>query len=479
MQDLPFALEFPGDLPWINAEQPPDLAGRVAMIVFWNSACVHSRHLVATVGRELRRNRGRAVVAVGVHTPAFPAHRGAPAVARTVRERDIEFAVLVDDDRRLWEAYGCEVVPSLVLVDPVGQVRYRGGGEVVDDGQLSDVIDALYDEAALDGHLSSPPPMRAMADVPSSEPVLAAPTKLAVDSQRRWLWIADTAHHRLIALDHESGEVQLVAGTGQPGAEDGALSSASFCEPRGMAVCDDTLYVADAGQHLVRAISLIDEEVRTVLGQGRRVVDLHGGATGHDQGLASPWDLAMHEDELYIAMAGAHQVWTMDPHTMVAVPVAGHGRPSLDDGDPLVSGFAQPSGLAAAAGIVAVVDAQSSAVRLIDVHHSHVETAVGKGLGEFGDVDGSRSAARLQYPTDIAPVGDDWIVADTYNHAIKRLRTNDAELETIVGAAAGLCWPEGVAVDGETLFVADTGHDRILRVDLPSGAIEELALIGL
>ena len=479
MHEHSFALEMPADLPWVNAAGPPDLSGQVVMLVFWSSACVHSRHLIATVDRELRRDRARAVAAVGVHTPTFDAQRGEAHVARVVRERGVDFPVLVDDERALWRGYGCSAVPTLILIDPIGQVRYLGGGEVVDEERLSAVIDALHDEAAVDGHLGAPPAPPAGADPWPRDSALAAPTKLAIDPYRRWLWIADTARHRLIAADSLTGDVQLVAGTGSAGADDGALSSASFCHPRGMAVWDDTLFVADAGQHLVRAISLLDEQVRTVLGHGRRAVDAHGGGTSTDQGLASPWDVAMHEDELFIAMAGAHQVWSMDPHTQVACSYAGHGRPALDDGEPIASGFAQPSGLACAVGTVAVVDAQSSAVRLVDVHHSEVETVVGGGLGDHGDRVGPFASARLQHPTDVAALGDDWVIADTYNDAVKRLRMDTGEVEAILGPADGLRAPEGVVVDGDTMFVADTGNDRILRVDLSSGAAQEFAVRGL
>lgn len=482
MDDLSFAPEFADDLVWVNAEGPirlgRELSGHVVVLAFWNASDVHSRHLLATLMREARRNADRAIAVLAVHAPKFAAHRGAAAVQETADQRGIEFPIAVDDDLRVWHAFSCRAWPTLVLIDPVGQMRFRGSGEVEGE-RLERVVDALYREAQQDGHLSEPVSLPRPARPSPAGGVLASPTKLAVDAARRWLWIADTGHHRVIAADMASGEVQLVAGTGRRGRVDGALTSAAFCEPRGLAVDADTVWVADTGQHLVRAISIHEEEVRTVLGQGRRVADLHGGGFGEDQGLASPWDLCLHQGELYIAMAGVHQVWSLDPHTDIAVAFVGTGRPDLHDGDPPIASLAQPSGLAAAGPYLCIADAQSSAVRLVDLHQSHVATAIGVGLREFGDVDGPWSGARLQYPTDVAACGGDWIVADTYNDKVKRMRTSTREIETVVGADAGLAAPEGVAVHGSTLFVADTGHHRILRVDLDSGECEELALRGL
>jgi DNA-binding beta-propeller fold protein YncE len=78
--------------------------------------------------------------------------------------------------------------------------------------------------------------------------------------------VADAGNHviRRITL---SGEVTTFAGTGEPGTVDGPVDEARFNRPVGLALdAAGTIYVACADGHVIRAIA--DGEVRTVAGSG-------------------------------------------------------------------------------------------------------------------------------------------------------------------------------------------------------------------
>ena len=71
---------------------------------------------------------------------------------------------------------------------------------------------------------------------------------------------------------------------------------------------------------------------------------------------------------------------------------------------------------------------------------------------------------------DVAPDGT-LIVADKYSHAIKVIAEDGRLLGTIGGAGAGrgagkFRTPEGVALRGDTLWLADSGNGRITRYRL-------------
>jgi DNA-binding beta-propeller fold protein YncE len=134
----------------------------------------------------------------------------------------------------------------------------------------------------------------------------------------------------------------------------------------------------------------------------------------------SPWDLALIEPQLYIAMAGSHQVWVMNIETMEAQLFAGSGREDIIDGPRLDAAMAQPSGLATDGRTLYVVDSETSSIRAIDLSvRGHIRTIIGEGLFEFGDQDGTGPHVRLQYPLGVALHQDHLYVADTYNHKIK------------------------------------------------------------
>ena len=65
-------------------------------------------------------------------------------------------------------------------------------------------------------------------------------------------------------------------------------------------------------------------------------------------------------------------------------------------------------------------------------------------------------------------------MADTGNHKL-RLVTDD-RVETLLGPDSGLRRPEGVTVVGETVYVASTGTDQVLRCSLDGSDCEEFVV---
>ena len=125
--------------------------------------------------------------------------------------------------------------------------------------------------------------------------------------------------------------------------------------------------------------------------------------------------------QLYITMAGPHQIWKMDLDKREISTFAGSGREARKDGPLLEAGFAQPSGIASDGKRLYVADSESNIIRAIDIASGEVETLVGGDLFEFGDTDGTGDDVRLQHPLGVLAVGDKILIADTYNHKIKEL----------------------------------------------------------
>ena len=89
-------------------------------------------------------------------------------------------------------------------------------------------------------------------------------------------------------------------------ATNGAFDRATFRTPQGLALSADgaTLFVADTGNHLIRAIDLNARTVKTAAGTGQQARGPSDGGAASSTSLSSPWDLAMHGPLLFIAMAG-------------------------------------------------------------------------------------------------------------------------------------------------------------------------------
>ena len=136
-------------------------------------------------------------------------------------------------------------------------------------------------------------------------------------------------------------------GSGERGAADGAFAKASFYRPQGMALRRRVAvsYVADTENHLIRRVDLKTKTVETVAGTGQQSREYFRKGPARTIALSSPWDLQLVGRQLYIAMAGPHQIWKLDLDKQEVSTFAGSGREARQDGPLLEAGFAQPSGI--------------------------------------------------------------------------------------------------------------------------------------
>lgn len=379
--------------------------------------------------------------------------------------------IVNDRQFRVWRAYAVRAWPTLVAIDPRGAVVGMHAGEFSAD-DVAPFVERVIGEARVAGTLVEEP-LHFDADAPVNAPgMLAYPGKVAVDGRR--IAIADSGHHRVLvgALDDTGRRMRVERTIGGPDDRDG--SALSFTNPQGLAFDGDSLIVADAGSHTIRALSLVTGDVRTLAGTGAQLRtrrDLDAGA------LSSPWDIALAGDTLYVAMAGRHQLWTMRRSGGAAAPFAGSGAEELHDGPPGTAALAQPMGLCADEQSLYFVDAESSAVRAADCDpRGSVRTITGTGLFDFGDVDGAGDDVRMQHQQAIARVPDGrLLVCDSYNDALKWVDPAARRATTWI---RGLHEPSGLALGDGVVYVADTNAHRVAVVDMQTGEVGALEIAG-
>ncbi|MEZ5963299.1 MAG: redoxin domain-containing protein [Planctomycetota bacterium] len=466
MSPLEHAPDLLGATAWHNVDRPVDLrhdlAGRVVLLLFFAPGCVHSQHALASMAWLDARFQTRPLAVIGVATPRFPADAWLDDVVHAL---GVRFPIAVDAERSVFDAYGCGAWPTLVLVDGTGRVRFHGGGEP-DARAVIDATKTLLAEVEYAGY-GSMAPGAVRVDASLSPQSLAQPSGVAVDAARDLLWIADTGHHRLLAVACDTGAVCHVIG-GMPGAGDGGVADASLHVPRGLCfdVERDRLVVADTGNHLLRAVDA-NAGVTTILGTGARAYDRYGGASGVGQGLASPWGVAASPGDLVVAMSGLHQAWTMAVDDGIATARVGTGFAGSTDGVAAHARLSEPHAVAVRGELVAIADTGSHALRLWDRAADAVRTLIG---GEPGDVDGELAQARLCAPSGLAFHGEDLLLADTGNGKLKRVDRDWRHIRTL-DLGEHLQRPTAVVVREDRAFVADSARNRIVVVDL----IEETA----
>jgi len=479
------APDFPADLDWINTTGPitmADLRGKIVLLDFWTYGCINCIHIIPDLKR-LETEYADQLVIIGVHSAKFENEGQTENIRRIVRRYEVEHPVVNDNDFVIWQTYGVQAWPTVMLIDPFGKVVGKLSGEQV-YSRLQPIIDVMANEYGAAGAITAAPLPQWQSELASMEnTLLRFPGKVLADPAGNRLFISDSNHNRIVVAALDTYEVLDVIGAGDDGLVDGDFATALFFRPQGLALVGSTLYVADTENHTIRAVDLDARTVTTIAGTGEQGLDPTASGPGPEVALNSPWDLVAHDGKLYIAMAGPHQLWVFDIASGEVGAYAGSGREGLIDGKLSEAALAQPSGIDTDGTVLYFTDPEASAIRTADLNpDGEVKTIVGTGLFDFGDQDGEGDEVLLQHPLGVTVADDGYLyIADTYNSKIKRIDPATRESLTFVGIGEeGLVdgtdgvqfyEPGGIDFANGKLYIADTNNNVIRVVDLASKTV--------
>ncbi len=517
------APEFPKDLQWLNTSKPltkADLKGKFVLLDFWTYCCINCMHILPEL-KKLEKEFPNQLVVIGVHSAKFDTEKDADNIREAMMRYEIEHPVVNDAEHGIWDSYGVSSWPTILMIDPEGVAVWGRGGEFKAE-QVREILNAAIPYYRAKKLLNEKPfPLIKLEAASEDTTPLRFPGKILADEAGERLFITDSNHNRIVITTLD-GKLLDTIGSGQMGRNDGDFKTASFDHPQGCALDGETLYVADTENHLLRKVDLQTKTVTTIAGTGEQAKHPWPGLDAFEAAgagaklpvrwigppattaLNSPWALWVHEGNLYIAMAGPHQIWKMPLDMKEIGPYAGNGREDIVDGRLLprqpyaggFSSFAQPSGLSSDGTWLYVADSEGSSIRAVPFDTKggkQVKTIVGSDtkeygrLFDFGDVDGPRAKAKLQHCLEVVYLDGKIYVADTYNHKIKVVDAKNGETKTISGTGkagtaddpAQFHEPAGLAHAKGILYVADTNNHLIRTIDLATGKVATLKIAGL
>lgn len=442
---------------WINAKRPltvNDMKGRLVLLDFWTYGCVNCMQVVPDL-EQLEKMFGDRLLIIGVHSAKFKGEQGNDRILDAARRFGLKHPVINDSDYAIWKSYNVSAWPTLILLGTGGSELNRYVGEGHLESLKTDI--ARHVDTA-----TNAAPVSALIDNQNEKGTLSFPARLAAGSDDSIL-IADSGHHRILWINPD-GKIKYIIGSGARGLKDGTFKTAQFNRPRGLTVWENTLYVADTDNHAIRKIDLRKQTVTTLAGHGQK------------GDIASPWDLEIIDDgkNIAVAMAGNHQLWTASTRTGHLSQYAGTGAEGLDDGRISKATLAQPSGLSYQTPDLFFVDAESSALRVLE--DGNIKTLIGTGLFDFGKIDGTYPTARLQHPQGLAASNEALYIADTYNDAIRVYDRTTKTLSTLELPADSLKEPGDVLLIGRKLWIADTNHNTVKIYDLDTETLAPLSI---
>jgi sugar lactone lactonase YvrE len=270
----------------------------------------------------------------------------------------------------------------------------------------------------------------------TSGPAFDTPSGIAISAQG--LIVSDTGNHVVRRINPDGSTITIAGAFGQPGFDDGLGAAARFDSPLGLAVATNgVIYVADCGNHTVRAISA-DNVVTTLAGSAGA-----WGATdasGNSARFNGPIGLALDsQGNLFVSDSNNHLIRKITPARDVTTFAGSQLENGFADGDGHNAKFFQPAELAFDAhGNLYVADSMNHAIRRISAD-GKVSTVAGFTKTPGAD-DGDNQRARFYNPYGVAVLPSGQLaISDSYNQMI-RDALPPAELHLSILDAISLNW---------------------------------------
>lgn len=319
-----------------------------------------------------------------------------------------------------------------------------------------------------------------IAVTPSNESVFLRPTALTVDACGD-VFIVDAALHAVQTITATKGAYVYAGAAGIGGFADDSGTMAKFQKPSGIAVYSGTLYIADSGNHAVRAVN-DNMTARTIV-------------SGSAIGLSNPTGIAADSNgNIYLADTDNNVIRKIAVGTNQVAIIAGDlGKAGTADGSGTQALFNKPAGVAfktsgsaASGNFLYVADMGNNMIRRIALDDgAAVVTTLAGNPGLAGSLDGTGTFALFNQPEGIIVDGAGLIyIADTGNSTIREV-TPAGIVTTIAGnpgidGLSGIAGfkdgtgtnarfnnPKGIALshDGQYLYIADTQNQTIRQID--------------
>ena len=227
-------------------------------------------------------------------------------------------------------------------------------------------------------------------------------------------------------VDHETGRITTVAGTGQEGfaGDGGPAAQSKMKRPHSIALDDaGNLYICDIGNHRIRRVDHASGHITTFAGTGKKQPTPNGAPISGTP-LNGPRALDFDGRDLLLALREGNAVYRMNLASMTLHHLAGTGKSgySGDGGPAITAKLAGPKGVAVGPkGDIYLADTESHTIRVIRSVDGTIETLVGDGQQGDGP-DGDPRHCRLSRPHGVhVDVLGNVYIGDSGNHKVRQL----------------------------------------------------------
>ena len=101
----------------------------VVLLQFWTYSCFNCQNAQPYINGFHEKYADDGLKVIGVHKPEFEFEKDYASVAEAVRQENIQYPVVLDNNDATWDAYDQRYWPTWYLIDADGFTRYEHFGE--------------------------------------------------------------------------------------------------------------------------------------------------------------------------------------------------------------------------------------------------------------------------------------------------------------------------------------------------------------
>jgi DNA-binding beta-propeller fold protein YncE len=308
------------------------------------------------------------------------------------------------------------------------------------------------------------------------------PHHIAVDKTEQWLYVAESGSDRVRRINLQEGTVHNFAGIGETcySGDEGSCAEAGLYLPLGVAFdSQNNLYICDSGSNRIRKVDHETGIITTVVGTGQH--GFNGDGPALEVNLTWPAAIAFDRDDvLFIADTQAHRVRRFDPKTGVVTTIAGTWSAEDEAWEqPLVA-----RNLVVLSGDAIGIDFSDDQGWLMPVCSDGLDMSM-----YLDDGKPALDARLYDIVGIAVDDQGDVHVVDKGSNRVRKIDSRTGIISTVAGICrygydgddkpavrAMLHAPEAVIVDHDgNLYISDTMNHRVRKVDAKTGFITTVA----
>lgn len=275
----------------------------------------------------------------------------------------------------------------------------------------------------------------------------------------------------------QAAPISVVAGNG---VGDGETSlSARFDGPASVAIdAQGNLFVADYRNYRIRKIAVNSNIVSTYAGLGQGGGDWSEGIAATSSVVSFPNHVAMDaQGNLTYSLTYTCAIRKVDATSQLVNTVAGNVNSCTYSGD---GGLATAASLGSIGGYaydtqgnLYISDISTHRIRKVDASSGIITTIAGTGSAGYDASQTIATNSPLNKPAGIAidPQGG-FFFSDAGNNRVRHI-DGSGNISDVI--SSGLYNPQGLAIDGNTLYIADSYNIRILAYDINQHTVKSWA----